>query len=90
MSIVKVKAKYQIVIPEELRKRIGLAVGDTLEIEEKDGVLIATPVTVIEKSQAYFWTKDWQEGERQAEQAKRTGQYEEFDDADEAVKWLRS
>lgn len=89
MSLVKVKAKYQIVIPEEVRRRISLEVGDTLEIEERDGMLIAKPVMIIEKSQAYFWTEEWQRGERKAEEAKRTGKYEEFEDADEAVKWLR-
>jgi len=90
MSLVKVKNKYQIVIPEDVRKRLRVEIGDTLEIEEKDGILIVKPVMVIEKSQAYFWTKEWQEGEREAEEAKRKGRFKDFKKADEAIKWLRS
>ncbi len=90
MSLVKVKNKYQIVIPENVRKRLRVEIGDTLEIEEKDGVLVVKPVMVIEKSQAYFWTKEWQEMEKEAEEAKRKKRFKDFKKADEAVKWLRS
>jgi len=90
MSLVKVKNKYQIVIPEDVRKKLKVEIGDTLEIEEKNGVLIAKPVMVIEKSQAYFWTDEWQEGEKEAEEAKKKGKFEDFQKAAEAIKWLRS
>lgn len=90
MSLVKVKSKYQIVIPEDVRKRLKVEIGDTLEIEERDGVLVVKPVMVIEKSQAYFWTKEWQEMEKEAEEAKRKRKFKDFKKADEAVKWLRS
>jgi len=90
MSLVKVKSKYQIVIPEDIRKKINVAIGDTLEIEEKGGVLVIKPVMVINKAQAYFWTDEWQEGEKAAEEAKKKGKFKEFKKAGEAVKWLRS
>jgi len=90
MSLVKVKSKYQIVIPDEVRKKLHVEIGDTLEIEEKDGVLVARPVMVIDKSQSYFWTEDWQKGEKEAEEAKRKGKFKEFEKADETIKWLRS
>lgn len=90
MSLVRVKNKYQIVIPENVRKRLKVEIGDTLEIEEKDGVLVVKPVMVIEKSQAYFWTKEWQEMEKEAEEAKRKKRVKDFKKADEAIKWLRS
>jgi antitoxin MazE len=90
MPLVKLKSKYQVVIPDAVRKKISLEIGDTLEVEEKDGTVILRPVVVIEKSQAYFWTKRWQEGEKEAETAKEKGSYKDFKKADEAVKWLRS
>ena len=90
MSLVKVKNKYQIVIPEEVRKKIKIEIGDTLEIMEKDGVLIAKPVVIVDKSQAYFWTDEWQKSEKEAEDAKRKGEFKDFDDAKEAVKWPKS
>lgn len=90
MSLVKVKNKYQIVIPEEVRKNLRVQIGDTLEIVEKDGVLILKPVMVIDKAQAYFWSEEWQAGEKKAEAAKKKGEYKEFKKASEAVKWLKS
>ena len=90
MPLVRIKNKYQIVIPEDVRAKLHVRIGDTLEIEEKDGVLVAKPVMVIDKSQAYFWTEEWQEGEKEAEEAKKKGKFKEFDKASEAIKWLKS
>jgi antitoxin MazE len=90
MALVKLKNKYQVVIPDIVRKKINLNIGDTLEIEEKDGEIILKPVLVIEKSQTYFWSKDWQEGEKEAEAAKKKGNFKDFVRGKEAIKWLRS
>lgn len=90
MPVVKVKNKYQIVIPEGVRKKLKVKIGDTLEIEERDGVLIIKPVMIIDKAQAYFWKEKWQKGEKEAEEAKKKGKFKDFKKAKEAVKWLRS
>jgi AbrB family looped-hinge helix DNA binding protein len=90
MSLVKVKSKYQIVIPEDVRKKLKVEIGDNLDIEEKNGVFIVKPVMVIEKSQAYFWTDEWQSGEKEAEEAKKKGKFRDFKKAEEAIKWLKS
>jgi len=90
MSLVKVKSKFQIVIPDDVRKKLNVHVGDTLEIEESGGTLIIKPVIVVDKAQAYFWTEEWQMAEKEAEAAKKQGDYKEFENADEAVKWLKS
>lgn len=90
MAIVKVKNKYQIVIPEEIRKRLKVEVGDMLDIEERDGSLIAKPVVVIDKSQAYFWSPEWQKGEKEADKDIKEGRVSEpFDSADKLVAHLR-
>jgi len=90
MSLVKVKSKYQIVIPEDVRKKLHVQVGDTLEIEEKSGLFIAKPVIVIDRAQAFFWTEEWQKGEKEAEEAKSKSKFKEFDGAAEALQWLKS
>lgn len=90
MSLVKVKSKYQIVIPGDVRKKLKMEIGDTLEIEEKDNVLLIRPVVMIDKAQAYFWTAEWQKEEKEAEEAKEKGKFREFKRADEAINWLKS
>ena len=90
MSLITVKKKYQIVIPEEVRKKIKVEIGDTLDVEEENGVVVLKPVTVIDKTQAYFWTEEWQKGEKAAEEAKKKGRFRDFNNADEAASWLKS
>lgn len=36
----------------------------------------------IDPNQAWFWTKEWQEGERKVDEYLLRGQYQDFDDVD--------
>lgn len=38
--------------------------------------------------QAWFWTKDWQEGEMESEAEYRAGDYETFTSAEDFLAWL--
>ena len=67
MSLIKVKNNFQITIPHILRKKLNLAVGDYMEIENQDGDIIFKPVKVIHPDTEYFYTKEWQKGEAQAD-----------------------
>lgn len=42
-----------------------------------------------EESQAYFWTEEWQKGEREADEDIRAGRVTVFDSADDALQHLR-
>jgi len=61
MSLVKVKEKYQVTLPAEIRKKIGLAVGDLLEIEVKGSKITLTPKSVIDRELALA-LEDYEEG----------------------------
>jgi len=67
MELVKVKRNYQITIPQNLRKIIRLTVGDYVEVDIKDDTLVIRPVKVVHPDQEYFFTKEWQEKEAEAE-----------------------
>jgi hypothetical protein len=45
---------------------------------------------LFNRDQAYFWTKEWQEGERASEADYAAGRYEEFDNMDDLSAWLGS
>lgn len=49
MSIVTVKNKYQVVIPQQLRKQVGVNVGDLLEAKVEKGKITLTPKTLIDR-----------------------------------------
>jgi AbrB family looped-hinge helix DNA binding protein len=63
MPLIKVKQNFQITLPNSLRKYLHIAVGDYMEVEKHDGELVLKPVKLIHPDQAYFYSKEWQEGE---------------------------
>jgi AbrB family looped-hinge helix DNA binding protein len=49
MELVTVKTKFQIVIPQSIRKRVQLDVGDLLEASFENGKITFTPKTIIDR-----------------------------------------
>lgn len=49
MSIVTVKNKYQIVIPQNIREQVGIVVGDYLEAIVEKGRIIFQPKTFVDR-----------------------------------------
>lgn len=60
-TTVKVREKYQITIPEDVREKIHLKVGERVEVVAREGEIVIRPVFEVPKSQAWFWSKEWQE-----------------------------
>jgi AbrB family looped-hinge helix DNA binding protein len=49
MEIVTVKNKFQVVIPQAIRKQLGLGLGDVLEAKVDRGRLTYTPKMIIDR-----------------------------------------
>ena len=49
---------------------------------------IEMPKKLVDKSQAYFWTRRWQEGEREADEDIKAGRVKNFDSVDELIQDL--
>jgi AbrB family looped-hinge helix DNA binding protein len=49
MELVTVKTKFQVVIPQSIRKKVRLDIGDLLEASFEDGKITFTPKTVIDR-----------------------------------------
>jgi AbrB family looped-hinge helix DNA binding protein len=48
--LVRIKEKFQVTLPVELRTRSGLAVGDFLEVSlEQGGVITLTPKSLVDR-----------------------------------------
>lgn len=52
MEIVKVKNKYQVVIPEEIRKQANIEIGDYLEAKVVKGGISFTPKSLLDRELA--------------------------------------
>jgi len=77
MSIVKIKAKSQVTLPNTLLKQVGLKVGDFLEAKEVKGNIILTPQSFIDLRLA-----------KSLEDVKAGRTHGPFATADEAIKFL--
>ncbi len=89
-TLVKLKRHYQITLPNDLRKKFSLTEGDYMEIEEKDGGITIKPVKLIHPDQEYFYTKEWQKGEAEADEDIKNGNLVgPFDNIKDALKALK-
>lgn len=66
MALMKVRPKGQITLPDAVRKAARLTEGDYLEVSVQGGTIIMRPKKLIDADQAWFWSEDWQKGEREA------------------------
>jgi len=84
----KVTRHGQITLPASVRRELGVEEGDLVEIEVVDEKAVLMPKRLVDRSQAYFWTKRWQEGEREADADVKGGRVKVFDSVEELAKDL--
>ncbi len=85
-----VRAKGQVTIPAEIRQAARLEEGDPVEVEIVDGGILLRPMKMIDASQAWFWTPEWQAGEREADADIAAGRVERFESDEEFLAALEA
>ncbi len=78
MPLIQLKTKAQLTLPVKIRRALGLERGDYLEANLQDDKIILTPIKAINKSEAWFWSKEWQAGERQVDEDLKAGRYTDY------------
>lgn len=73
------RARGALTLPAEIRAQLDLNEGDQVSFDVADDHLIVTPVHVAPKSQAWFWTPEWQVAEREADDDRAAGGARHFD-----------
>ena len=89
-SVVKVQKNKNITLPMWVIKRFHLGAGDFVRVEETAEGVVLKPATLVDPAQAYFWTKEWQSGEREAEADIRQGRVKAFKNIKELIKDLKA
>ena len=88
---VRIGPKHQVTIPSEVFKKLQLEIGDFLTAKVKNSEIILQPKKLISKEQEWFWTKEWQKKEREADKDIRKGRvYGPFNNAEDLIRSLRS
>ena len=90
MAVTRIGPKHQITIPREAFDALGLRPGDLLEVELESEGLRLVPQKLIPRDQAWFWTEEWQDREREASDAIARGEVSgPFETAEDLVRHLR-
>jgi antitoxin MazE len=90
MPVTKIGPKHQITIPREVFDSLNLEVGDFLDTQIKDNTIVLLPKKLVPKDQEWFWTKEWQDKEKEAEKAIEKGEIEgPFSKVSDVIKALK-
>lgn len=87
---IRFKKRSQITIPKDFVDALDLHEGDRLECRLENGRIVIVPTVEIPKDQAWFWTEEWQEGEREADEDIKAGRVKAFDNVDDLIADLES
>jgi antitoxin MazE len=83
----KISSKRQISIPKTIMEVLDLKTGDEVEFEVKNRKVHLVPVKTVKvpRDQAWFWTEEWQEKEKEADQDLKAGRFREFNSLDDLL-----
>lgn len=87
-EVAKIQRNFQITLPASIRKQTHVHVGDLVEIETREDGILMRPVTTIDRKQAWFWSKRWQEKEKKVEEDFKKGRIKKSKNVDEFLKEL--
>lgn len=86
MSTTKVTRNFQVTIPADVRKALSIRIGTLVDFVVEKGALIMRPKKLVDEDQAWFWSKEWQAHEKEAEKYLKKGHVISFADVHEMKK----
>ena len=90
MAFATMRGKGQITLPSEIRKAAHLEEGDPIEFELVEEGILLRPKKVIDSTQAWFWTPEWQRREVEADADLAAGRTKTFTSEEEFLAELDS
>jgi len=87
-QISEIRINSQITIPKHIMEKLSLKKGDKIEFDIKGDLIVVKPVLIIDKAQSWFWTKKWQDAEKEADKDIKAGRVKTFDNVNDLMKDL--
>jgi AbrB family looped-hinge helix DNA binding protein len=88
-ALTRLTSGGQVTLPKEIRLKTNMQAGDFVEVKlDEEGRIVLTPKKLVDASQAYFWSAEWQKGERKADEDIEAGRVKEFNSVTDAVNYL--
>lgn len=88
MLSTKVSDKYRITLPSAARRELHISIGDQIEVLVRRSAIVLKPKKMIDSSQAYFWTKEWQKKEREVDADFAAGRFQTAENLQEFFRKL--
>jgi AbrB family looped-hinge helix DNA binding protein len=89
-NIMKISPQGQIRIPKKIMQTLGIDKGDYVQVDVEEGNVILKPRKLIDPSQGWYWTKEWQKMEADVDKEIDKQQLSPtFKTADKGIKWLK-
>lgn len=83
--LLTVRKNAQITLPASIRKKAHVQEGDLIEVEVRGDEIVLKPKKLIDKSQSWFWTEEWQKAEKEAQEDIEHGRVKEFETVDDLI-----
>ena len=94
MPTIKITSNGAVTLPARIRKALGLKIGDFVNAELEEGRVVLKPAKIINAEDVWFYTKEWQNGEAEADRdiakGNVVGPFDNIDDALTALKTTES
>ena len=88
-TVMKISPQGQIRIPKKVLKALKIIPGDYVEVDIENGQAILKPRKLIDPSQGWYWTEEWQKNETEVDKEMEDERYSPLlQTAEEGVKWL--
>lgn len=89
-TVMKISPQGQIRIPKTFMARLGLEAGDYIEALLEQDQIALKPRKLIDPSQGWYWTKEWQDKEKEVDgEVEKDDVSPIFQTAEEGLEWLK-
>ena len=89
-TVMKISPQGQIRIPKKVLESLKIVPGDYIEMDIESGHAVLKPRKLIDPSQGWYWTKEWQKREACVDDEIKEGHVSpKFKTAEDGLKWLK-
>lgn len=85
VTLTKVTRNGQITLPAAARRALRVAEGDYVQVRVAADCIVLTPKKLVDKSQTFFWSPEWQAAEREASEDIAAGRVHAAQDVDDLI-----
>jgi AbrB family looped-hinge helix DNA binding protein len=89
-AVGKLQKNYNVTIPQKIRKLFHMELGDIIRFIVKDDGILIQPKKLVDTTQAYFWTNQWQEDEKSASLDIKEGRVSKTKNMKDLIKKLKA